>query len=77
MEENKLKLAIPIPWIIDSLNIVKEKNDAPLAGGFAGSVIEALGRVLLYPDGEEGEGKNKKRFYEFIEKYLKERNQIV
>lgn len=71
---SKYMLALPSKWIIDSLNIIKDKNDAPLAGGFAGSVMEALGRVSLYPDGEKGEAKNQRRFYEFIERYLKECN---
>ncbi|MDO8659789.1 MAG: hypothetical protein Q7K54_04290 [Candidatus Parcubacteria bacterium] len=62
-----------LAWIIDSLNIIKEKNDAPLLGGFAGAVMELLGRILLFQDGE-GDRDNKKRFCEFIEKYLKDCN---
>ncbi len=64
-------LGIPIKWIIDSLNIIKDKNDAPIAGGFTGAVMNVLGRVLLFPDGEDGK-KSKECFYEFIEEYLKE-----
>ena len=64
-------LGLPYKWIIDSLDIIKEKNDPLLAGGFTGAVMEVLGRVLLYPDGE-GDNKSKKCFYEFVEKYLKE-----
>ena len=70
-EKNKPMLGLPFKWIIDSLNIIKEENDAPLAGGFTGAVMNVLGRVLLYPDGEDG-NKSKDCFYEFIEKYLKE-----
>lgn len=64
-------LRIAIRWIIDSLNTIKEKNDPLLAGGFTGSVMEILGRILLFPDGE-GDNKSKKCFYKFIEEYLKE-----
>lgn len=66
-------LTLAIDWIIDSLSTIKDKNDPLLAGGFTGSVMEILGRVLLFPDGE-GDNKSKECFYEFIEKYLKEYN---
>ncbi len=70
-------LDTPFHWIIDSLNIIKCKNDAPLAGGFTGAVVELLGRFLLYPnDTYKGKTrvKNRECFYEFIDKYLKERD---
>jgi len=67
----KYMIGLPIRWIIDSLNIIKEKNDATIAGSFTGAVMNVLGRVLLYPDGED-KNKSKECFYEFIEKYLKE-----
>lgn len=74
-------LDIPKQWITDSLNIIKEKNDATIAGGFTGAVMNLLGRYLLHPNeiSINKNGKpfvnNKLCFYEFIERYLKEYDQ--
>lgn len=79
-EKNKI-LEIPKEWIIDSLNIIKEKNDATIAGGFTGAVMNLLGRYLVHPNeiSTNKNGKvfinNKLCFFEFIEKYLKEYDQ--
>lgn len=54
-------------WMLDSLNTIKDKNnDAPLLGGFSGSIIEFLGRLL----GNYGINKYPDCFKDFLMKYL-------
>ena len=54
-------------WILDSLNIIKkENNDALLLGGFSGSVIEFLGRLL----GIRAVNKYPDCFSDFLKNYL-------
>jgi len=61
---NKLKR-----WITDSLYTIKKaNNDAPILGGFSGSVIELLGRFLrIHPIKNHFEC-----FSDFLKKYLPE-----
>lgn len=75
-------LDIPEKWIIDSLNILKEKNDATMAGGFTGAVMNLLGRYLVHPKEislNKKTGKtfvnNKFCFCEFIDKYMQKYDQ--
>lgn len=66
---NKIKT-----WTINSLNLIKDKNDALLVGSFSGATIELLGRFLLFPndiDATNGKVKNKVCFYKFIDVHLK------
>lgn len=54
-------------WMLDSLNIIKDKNnDALLLGGFSGSVIEFLGRLLKIHAIDE----HSKCFSDFLKNYL-------
>lgn len=65
--EHILKLNTLKKWVLDSLNIIKEKNnDALLLAGFSGSVIEFLGRLL----GIHAIHKYSDCFRDFLENYL-------